>query len=124
MYPHHSAKKPSTKGCGKLAPPPRLTGVAAALFALSLAAAPAVAHDWQAKESCLNVDCAPVETMTRLALPGGDGSLYVIKSSRGSAVVPHGLPVRQSHDGRVHACLGYDPFGTPEVMCLFVPPRM
>lgn len=89
--------------------------------ALAVAAAPtAYAHSWYPKECCSGEDCAPVEQIYRLGGEGGAGR-WVITSKHGKAILPLGLPPRDSQDGRTHVCMRYSPFGELEVICLFTP---
>ncbi len=95
------------------------------LFTSLLAIGPdslAYAHSWYPKQCCSGEDCAPV-IATAQSLPASGGVPHLIVTSKhGKAVVPASLPVRESHDGRMHVCMRYDSFGAMEVICLFVPP--
>jgi hypothetical protein len=84
----------------------------------------ASAHSWYPKECCNDMDCAPVESMTRLVPAGGGLPQLVVTSKHGKAFLPRDHPVRQSQDGRMHVCMRHDPFGEMEVICFFVPPSM
>lgn len=105
--------------------------IVSSLFALSalagtalLCSTPASAHGWYPKECCNEMDCAPVQSMTRLVPAGGGLQQLVITSKHGKAVLPRDHPVRQSKDGRMHVCMRHDPFGEMEVICFFMPPSM
>ncbi len=96
-----------------------------AIFAVTIfgtTAPSASAHDWYPHECCHDKDCAPVESMTRIA-PAGDGTPYmVVTSKHGKAILRRDFPTRESKDSRMHVCLGQYDTGEKEVMCLFIPP--
>jgi hypothetical protein len=85
---------------------------------------PARAHDWYPKECCNARDCAPVEaTAWSIPLAGGLAQL-VVTSKHGTATVPHDFPAQESKDSRMHVCIRQNEFGSWDVMCLFMPPRI
>lgn len=95
------------------------------------------AHDWYPMECCHEQDCAPA-TVTSIptaslmssnafvpeserALP----SLMMVTTIHGSAIVPPDFKVRESPDGRAHACLQHMmTTGQMRLICLFLPPSM
>jgi hypothetical protein len=85
---------------------------------------PAAAHSWYPPECCHEIDCAPVEAIVRVVPVGGGAPQLLVRSKHGAAIMPHDFPVRDSQDGHMHVCLGYDPFGSRNVLCFFVPPSM
>ena len=104
---------------GKLAP---LTAVLiSAIVTWPTSAKP---HSWYPKECCHHDDCAPVESVLTLAPPDGSGPQLLVRSKHGTVLVPRDFPVRQSKDSRMHICVRDDPYGSKDVMCLFMPPSM
>lgn len=93
------------------------------LFAAHLAALPsaAPAADWSYPNQCCPISCAPIDATERLEGEPVSAPRAVFTARHGRLPVPAGLPLRQSPDGRIHICVGFDPFGDPEVKCLFVP---
>lgn len=81
-------------------------------------------HGWYPKECCHDMDCAPVEDVTRWVPTGGGIPELIVSSKHGRVLVPQGFPVRASKDGRMHVCMVPDAFGAMTVTCLFVPPSM
>jgi hypothetical protein len=87
-----------------------------------LAIAPAFAADmpsWYPKE-CAIEQCTAVESAW-VAPVGGGAPQLIVSSVYGQAIVQKTFPVGESEDGRIHACMRYDPFGSLEVTCLLVP---
>ena len=82
----------------------------------------ATAHDWYPRECCHDKDCAPVESMTKIAPAGGGATQLIVTSKHGKATLRRDFPVRESKDSRMHVCLGLYDTGDKEVICLFVPP--
>lgn len=78
------------------------------------------AHDWYPSECCDDKDCAPVDSVTRLNVPGRAAPQLVVTSKHGRAIVPQNIVPRQSKDGRMHVCMRRDILFM-DVMCLFVP---
>jgi hypothetical protein len=96
--------------------------VAAAGLVLGLTFAFAQAHSWYPPECCHDVDCAPVESISKVQLENGSAPLLRVTSSVGTIIIPAGFPARHSKDHRMHICLSYDEFGAPSLLCWFVPP--
>ncbi len=103
-----------------------MTLVTAIMFAMiMLAVATYVhAHDWYPMECCHQQDCAPVDSATSEMPPMVEGMslvppLMVVTTRFGSAVVPYNFKMRQSPDGRMHACII-----NGQLVCLFMPPSM
>jgi hypothetical protein len=87
-------------------------------------AVPADTRSWYPRE-CIAIDyCAAVESLSWVVPAGADAPQPVVASMHGKAVVPKDFPVRESGDGRIHVCMRYDAFGSLEVTCLLVPPRL
>jgi len=84
----------------------------------------AIAHSWYPPECCHDVDCEPVELVARLVPRGGGPAQLLVTSKHGPVIIPASFPVRDSKDGHMHICMSYDPFGSIEVLCVFVPPSM
>jgi hypothetical protein len=65
------------------------------------------AHDWYPSECCGGMDCGPIVHITMLP----DGNRQITITNRVgveiSAVFPKDFPIRQSPDGKEHACVGY-----------------
>lgn len=72
------------------------------------------AHEWYDPACCSGMDCAEIQSMTRLA----DGSLYVINKHGDSATFPAGFPVKEPEDGKRHACIGKY---SKRPICLYLP---
>ena len=82
----------------------------------------ASSHSWYPGECCREIDCAPVVEVAKVVPAGGGAAQLHVTSKHGTVLVPEGFPVRESMDGRMHVCMGFDPFGTKDVLCLFMPP--
>ena len=100
----------------------RLSLIQAMIIASTSLAPPAMAHSWYPSECCQQIDCAPVDSVTRLVPKGGGPAELLVTSKHGTVIIPAGFPVRESRDGRIHICMGYGPFGSRELLCLFMPP--
>ena len=87
-------------------------------------AAVAQAHSWYPPECCHDRDCAPVEKVTWLVPVDGGKPRIIVRSKKGTAVIPRDMMPRDSKDDRMHVCIGYDSFGDHEVWCYFVPPHI
>ena len=96
------------------------------LAALLLAAlsAPASPHSDGAMiydaDCCSGIDCAPVERAESSAIATAAGlvpSQLTVTTRHGSATVPVDFPMRQSRDGRMHACIRMG-----ILICLYMPP--
>ena len=85
----------------------------------------ALAHDWYPIECCHQADCAPVHSVVPIAPTRLGGSPRLIVTTRhGMTLVPEGILVQESKDGRTHICMNADPYGDKGVACLFMPPSM
>ena len=84
----------------------------------------AVANDWYPRECQSLHVCAPVDKIAWVRGEDAGGPLLIVSSMHGAAVVPSNLKALRSEDGRVHACMQFDPFGTLEVTCLLMPARL
>src|SRR5215475_2028710 len=83
--------------------------------------ATAMARGWYPTEYCNSRDCAPVESLT-CSLPTSTGMPQLgVRSKRGKVTAP-GVPVRRAKDGRMHACVLQNEFGSLDVISLFIPP--
>lgn len=87
-------------------------------------AKPANAHSWYPRECCHDTDCAPVDSAVWLIPAGGGSPQLRVTSKYGTLIIPDGFPARESKDGRMHVCVGYDAFGDKTVLCFFTPPIM
>ena len=87
-----------------------------ALWSLIALAAPVLAHEWYPIECCSGQDCAPVTKMETL------GSLWVVTTKHGTALVGPNIARRPSKDARMHACMRPNDDGKMELLCIFVPP--
>ena len=96
--------------------------VAAAGLVLGLTFAFAQAHSWYPPECCHDVDCAPVESISKVQPEDGSAPLLRVTSSVGTVVIPAGFPARPSKDHRMHICVSYDEFGGRALLCWFMPP--
>jgi hypothetical protein len=96
--------------------------IAVAGLVLGLMVALAAAHSWYPPECCHDVDCAPVESISRIQPEDGSAPLLRVTSRVGTIVIPAGFPARHSKDHRMHICLSYDEFGGRALLCWFVPP--
>jgi hypothetical protein len=76
------------------------------LISVFLSLPTAKGRDWYPPECCHRQDCAVVESAIHTQ-PIGPGQLpqLTVTTKHGTAVVPHNFPVRESKDGRMHACL-------------------
>lgn len=90
-----------------------------ALVVLTIAAAPAGAHEWYPIECCSGYDCAPVDH-TKVQ----DGADLVVTSKHGTGIVPASMPRRESRDHRMHVCMRPSSDGRMRVICVFLPPAI
>src|SRR5262245_34255615 len=100
---------------GRLPMTRRAAGFFIATAALAVASLSAAGHDFYPYECCSGRDCAPakVESVPAPALasmlgPGETSSLpslMRVTTVHGSAMVPANFKVRESPDGRAHACM-------------------
>ena len=102
----------------------RRVGIILAVALAICAAFPAHGHSWYPRECCSDHDCAPVENIDRFVAEDRSARQFIVTRTHGKAVIRQNIPVRESQDGRMHACMRYDPFGELEVICLFAPPAM
>jgi hypothetical protein len=82
------------------------------------------AHSWYPNECCHDGDCAPVDKVDRLAPASGKASPLIVTTRHGTAVVPSTLPIQQSKDHRMHACMRPSLYEGMGVICIFMPPDM
>lgn len=97
----------------------------AALLSLVALKSPVAAHEWYPMECCSGLDCAPVEKVERISVPGDPTALPVlyVTTKHGSVVIPSTFPYRESKDNRMHACMRPGPDGvTMRLICVFAPP--
>ena len=66
----------------------------------------------------------PVETAAWVVPGEGGEPQLVVSTKHGKVAIPQNFPARQSEDGRMHVCMGYDAFGARDVLCFFMPPRV
>jgi hypothetical protein len=100
----------------------RISLLAALLTTAS--ALPASAHSWYPRECCGVLECAPVEAATWVLPVGGGEPQLVVSTKHGKVAIPRNFPARESQDGRMHVCMGYDAFGARDVLCFFKPPSV
>jgi hypothetical protein len=68
------------------------------------------------------MDCAPVEKAGyTTAVASGDVPQLVVTTRHGSAVVPPDIPLRESKDHRMHACMRPEGRGRMRITCIFRP---
>ena len=83
------------------------------------------AHEWYPLECCHAMDCAEVETSARThPVDSAAPSNLIVTTRHGTAIVPQNFPLRESKDGRMHACMRPGEGGTMRLICIFVPPSM
>lgn len=80
-------------------------------------------ESWYPKECC-PLDCTPLQNPGNLALESGNLPRAVVTAEHGKVPIPRHVPLQQSHDDRVHVCIGYDAFGDIRVKCLCAPLMM
>jgi hypothetical protein len=73
--------------------------------------------------ACCPRYCAPVTKMKWVGSTGRAERRLKVTSNQGTALVPRGLAVRESPDGRAHVCMHYGAFGDLKVTCLLLPPN-
>lgn len=101
--------------------------VLAMVFVLLMIAV-ANAHDWYPPECCHNQDCAPVDSVETLPATTANMNLLWprenlisitrVTTKHGTAIIPPGMPRRESPDGRMHACMH-----NGRLLCVFWPPN-
>lgn len=77
----------------------------------------AQAHSWYDPDCCSGQDCEPVSAVSFVASDLSALPVMIVTTSLGTKPLTEYTKVRQSKDGRMHACIfsGY-------LLCLYMPP--
>lgn len=72
--------------------------------------------------TCCPLSCIDID-MSAVTRTGADGRpLEVSTRSLGRLQVSETAAFGVSHDGKLHVCISFDPFGDPHVKCVQMPP--
>ncbi len=104
----HTRKDPL--GCG-------LAIVALALLIAAAFSSPASSHSWYDADCCSDHDCEPVSAVSFVASDPSTVPVMVVTTSLGTKPVTPMTKIRQSKDGRMHACIYQG-----RLLCLYMPP--
>jgi hypothetical protein len=78
---------------------------------------PARSHSWYDPDCCSDRDCEPVGAVTFVASDPNSVPIMVVTTSFGTKPVTPRTKIRESKDGRMHACIYLG-----ELICLYLPP--
>ena len=92
--------------------------IAALAFLIAAAlSSPASSHSWYDADCCSDHDCEPVSAVSYVASDPAATPVMVVTTSLGTKPVTPITKIRQSKDGRMHACIYQD-----RLYCLYLPP--
>jgi hypothetical protein len=74
-------------------------------------------HSWYDADCCSDRDCEPVSAVTFVASDTTSVPIMVVTTSFGTKPVTPQTKIRESKDGRMHACIYHD-----KLICLYLPP--
>lgn len=74
-------------------------------------------HSWYHADCCSNHDCEPVSAVTYVASDPASLPAMVVTTSHGTKPVTKDTSIRESRDGRMHACIFQG-----RLICLYMPP--
>jgi hypothetical protein len=91
-------------------------GALTLLIAAALSS-PASSHSWYDADCCSDHDCEPVSAVSYVASDPSSVPVMVVTTNLGTKPVTPMTKIRQSKDGRMHACIYQD-----RLLCLYLPP--
>jgi hypothetical protein len=91
--------------------------VALALLMVAALPGPARSHSWYDPDCCSDHDCEPVSAVSFVASDPKSVPIMVVTTSLGTKPVTPSTKIRQSKDGRMHACIYQE-----RLLCLYLPP--
>lgn len=91
--------------------------VALALLIVGALSRPARSHSWYDADCCSDRDCEPVGAITFVASDPKSVPVMVVTTSFGTKPVTPETKIRESKDGRMHACIYQG-----KLICLYLPP--
>ncbi len=91
--------------------------VALALLIAAALSSPASSHSWYDADCCSDHDCEPVSAVSFVASDPSVVPVMVVTTSLGTKPVTPMTKIRQSKDGRMHACIYQG-----RLLCLYMPP--
>ena len=74
-------------------------------------------HSWYDPDCCGGNDCEPVQAVAYVAADVGKVPVMVVTTSLGTKPVTGETRIRESRDGRMHACIFQG-----RLICLYLPP--
>lgn len=74
-------------------------------------------HSWYDPECCSGMDCEPVSAIAYVASDVSKLPVMVVTTSHGTKPVDERTSIRESRDGRMHACIFMG-----RLICLYLPP--
>lgn len=74
-------------------------------------------HSWYDPDCCGGNDCEPVSAVTYAASDAATIPVLVVTTSLGTKPVTPQTKIRESRDGRMHACIYQG-----KLICLYMPP--
>jgi len=74
-------------------------------------------HSWYDADCCSDRDCEPVSAVSFVASDSASVPIMVVTTSFGTKPVTPQTKIRESKDGRMHACIYQD-----KLICLYLPP--
>jgi hypothetical protein len=80
-------------------------------------ARPARSHSWYDPDCCSDNDCEPVSEVSFVASDPQSVPVMVVTTSFGTKPVTPMTKIRQSKDGKMHACIYQG-----ALLCLYLPP--
>ena len=98
---------------------PRGWCIIAALAVLIVVALsrPARSHSWYDPDCCSDRDCEPVTAISFVASDSTSPPTMLVTTSFGTKPVTAETRIRESKDGRMHACIYWE-----KLICLYLPP--
>lgn len=74
-------------------------------------------HSWYDADCCSDRDCEPVSAVSFVASQPNSVPVMVVTTSFGTKPVTADTKIRESKDGRMHACIYQE-----KLICLYLPP--
>jgi hypothetical protein len=91
--------------------------VALAFLIAAALSSPASSHSWYDADCCSDQDCEPVSAVSFVASDPSTMPVMVVTTNLGTKPVTPMTKIRQSKDGRMHACIYQG-----RLLCLYLPP--
>jgi hypothetical protein len=91
--------------------------LALALLIVVALSRPVGSHSWYDADCCSDRDCEPVSAVSFVASDPKSAPVMVVTTSFGTKPVTPETKIRESKDGRMHACIYQG-----KLICLYLPP--